>query len=126
MTVDEHDTAVAVRAEALYLLNLLLLPGLAFVALLWLARRSAGGCGELGRCHLRQTVIASLWAGFLLAVVALLIVLLGGLHVPSTWVVLILYFTCCHAALVLFGILGLSRAIAGQLFVYPLIGSKKW
>jgi hypothetical protein len=46
--------------------------------------------------------------------------------VPATWVVLILYFTCCHAALVLFGVLGLARAMAGQVFVYPLIGSKKW
>ncbi|RZI43790.1 hypothetical protein EGT07_08475 [Herbaspirillum sp. HC18] len=125
MTDSEHDMPIAVQAEALYLLNLLLLPGLAFLGLLWLARKHAGA-GELARCHLKQTVVASLWAGFLLTAVVMLILWFGGLHMPATWVVLILYFTCCHAALVLFGVLGLSRAMAGQLFVYPLIGSRKW
>jgi len=126
MTAVERDMEIAVQAEALYLLNLLLLPGLGFIGLLWLVRRHVGSAGDLARCHLKQTLIASLWAGVLLTAVAVMIGLLGGLHVPATWVVLILYFTCCHAVLVLFGILGLARALAGQGFVYPLIGSKKW
>ena len=126
MKSDDIEVSIAVQAEALYLINLLLLPGLAFAYLLWLARRHAGSPDMLARCHLKQTVVASLWAGVLLAAVTVSIVLLGGMHVPATWVVLILYFTCCHAALVLFGVLGLARAMAGQVFVYPLIGSKKW
>jgi hypothetical protein len=126
MKSDDIEVSIAVQAEALYLINLLLLPGLAFAYLLWLARRHGGSTDALARCHLKQTVVASLWAGVLLAAVTVLIVFLGGLHVPATWVVLILYFTCCHAALVLFGVLGLARAMAGQVFVYPLIGSKKW
>lgn len=126
MKSETIEVSTAVQAEVLYLLNLLLFPGLAFIGLLLLVRRHAGSADALTRCHLKQTVVASVWAGVLLTVVAILIVLLGGLLVPATWVVLILYFTCCHAVLVLFGIFGLARAMAGQTYVYPLIGSRTW
>jgi uncharacterized Tic20 family protein len=122
----EADASIAVQAEALYLLNLLMVPGLAFIGLLWLARHHAGSVNPLTRCHLRQTVVASLWAGLLLMAVTTLIVFLGGFQAPATWVVLILYFTCCHSTLVLFGVFGLARAMAGQPYVYPLIGSRTW
>ena len=49
----------------------------------------------------------------------------GGYHQPYTWVVLLLYFTTAHASLVLLGVLGLARAMAGQGFRYPLIGGAK-
>ena len=113
---------IAVGAEALYLVNLLLLPGLGFVALLalWLAHRREAP--PLARCHLRQTLSASRWAGLFLVLANALIVVLGGYRQPATWVVLILYFTTCHATLVLFGIFGLARAMAGKPYVYPLIG----
>lgn len=115
----------AVLAEVLYLVNLLVAPGFGFLGLLWLAQQNRDA-PPLARCHLRQTIVASLWAAVLLLVVALLIVLLGGLHSPYTWMVLLLYFISCHTALILFGVIGLARAMAGQLFVYPLIGSKRW
>lgn len=115
----------AVLAEVLYLVNLLLAPGFGFLGLLWLAH-ARPEAPELGRCHLRQAIVASLWAAVLLLLVALLIVLLGGLHSPYTWMVLLLYFISCHTALILFGVIGLARAMAGQLFVYPLIGSRRW
>lgn len=124
-TPDTH-VSVAVQAEALYLINLLLAPGLGFIGLLWLARHHANDPSELTRCHLRQTIVASLWAGVLLLAVTLLIVWLGGFQNPATWVVLILYFICCHSVLILFGVLGLARAMAKQVFVYPLIGSRQW
>ena len=123
---DDPHAPVAVQAEALYLLNLLLLPGLAFIGLLWLARRHRGIPSELARCHLKQAVVASLWAGVLLAAVTASILMLGGLREPETWVLLILYFTCCHAALALIGIVGLSHAMAGKIYIYPLVGSSQW
>ncbi|WP_088707351.1 hypothetical protein [Noviherbaspirillum denitrificans] len=126
MMEEDPHAPVAVQAEALFLLNLLVLPGLSFAVLLWLAYRHRRSPSPLARCHLKQAVIASLWAGALLTAVAALILVLGGLHKPATWVVLILYFTCCHAALVLFGIVGLSRAMAEKTYVYPLIGSRQW
>lgn len=126
MSRSDSDGAIAVQAEALYLINLMLAPGLAFLALLWLVRRYSGSASALVRCHLRQTVVASLWAGALLMAVTLSIVLLGGMHSPATWMVLILYFVCCHSVLILFGVLGLSRAMSGQIYIYPLIGSRRW
>ena len=61
--------------------------------------------------------------GALLIAVNVLIVLFGGYRAASTWVIALIYFTCCHAALVLFGIFGLARAMAGQPYRYPLIGA---
>lgn len=119
---DPPGQGIAVSAEVLYLANLLLLPGLAFLALLalWFAQRRAAP--PLGRCHLRQTLSASLWAGAILVLANALIIAFGGYQQPATWVIVILYFTTCHSTLVLFGILGLARAMAGKLYVYPLIG----
>lgn len=124
MSPSGNEQTIAVTAEVLYLANLLLLPGLAFLALLvlWAAHRRTAAA--LARCHLRQTVSASLWAGALLILANALIILLGGYHQPSTWVIVILYFTIFHSTLVLLGVLGLARAMAGQRFVYPVIGRR--
>jgi hypothetical protein len=114
--------SLAVLAEVLYLANLLLLPGIAFVVLLVLYYRHIGHAAALPACHLRQTVSASLWAGALLVVANLGIVLLGGYRSPHTWMAVIIYFTTGHATLVLLGVLGLARALAGQPYRFPLIG----
>ena len=122
MSPSDNEQTLAVVAEVLYLANLLLLPGIAFVALLALWAGNRHSASALARCHLRQTLSASLWAGMLLIVANLLVVFLGGYHQPSTWVVVILYFTVFHSTLVLLGVLGLSKAMAGQAYVYPVIG----
>ena len=114
---------LAVTAESLYLINLLLLPGLGFLLLLGLYFRYRNSASLLARVHLRQTVSASLWAGALLILANLLIVVLGGYQTAWTWIIVILYFTTVHATLVLLGILGLARALAGQPCRYPLIGT---
>ncbi len=112
----------AVQAEALYLLNLLLLPGLAFLLLLVLFRRHRNSPDPLVRGHVRQAFAASLIAGLLLIVMPALIALAGDLGQPGTWTVLLLYFVSCHGALVLLGVLGLARALVGQPYTYPLLG----
>jgi uncharacterized Tic20 family protein len=117
-----EGTPLAVTAEVLYLVNLLLLPGLAFAVLLLLYRKHRHSGPALARCHLRQTVAGSVWAGVLLVLVNGLILALGGYHAAGTWVILVLYFTTCHACLVLLGVLGLSKAMAGQQYRYPLLG----
>lgn len=115
-------TTLATMAEALYLTNLLLLPGLAFVVLYWLWWRHRETAPPLGRAHLAQTMAGSLWAGGLLVIVNAVIILLGGYDGPWTWVVVITYFTFCHSMLVVFGAYGLAKAMAGQCWRYPLIG----
>jgi len=109
-------------AEALYLLNLLLLPGIAFAVLcgLYITRRRTAG--PVVRNHLRQALVASLWAGVLLVLVSAVALLFGGLDNPGTWVFLVLYFALCHSTLILLGVLGLVRAMQGQTFRYSVIG----
>ena len=127
---DEHTAidakvpgqTVAVWAESLYLANMLLLPGPPFLALLYLYSRHARSQGGLAACHLRQTLAGSLWAVALLGVANAVIILLGGYDAPSTWVVVILYFVCCHSALVMLGMVGLAKAMSGQPFRYPVVG----
>ncbi len=114
--------SLATAAEALYLANLLVLPGIAFVILMFLFLRRARTAPPLARCHLRQTVSASIWAGIMLLLVNGLIILLGGYASSTTWIIVILYFTTVHASLVLLGTVGLAKAMAGRPFVFPLIG----
>jgi len=113
---------LAVLAESLFLINLLLLPGLAFAALfaLWLKNRNSAP--PLARQHLRQTTFVSLVGGFLIVALSGLILALGGLDWAWTWVVLVLYFTCIHSTLVLLGMYGLIKAMSGQVWRFPLIG----
>ncbi len=113
---------LAVSAEALYLANLLVVPGIGFLILAYLRFRSPVDGRPLAAAHLAQAFVASLWGGGLLVLVNLLIVLLGGYHSTHTWVLLILYFTVCHSTLVLLGVVGLAKAMAGQCWRYPLIG----
>ena len=116
------DTRVAVTAQSLLLINLLLLPGLAFLVLLflYLGQRQSGS--DFSRFHLRQSLSASLWAGILLVACNLAILLVGGYDGPWTWVILITYFTMAHSTLVILGTFGLIKAMAGQYWRYPLIG----
>lgn len=113
---------LAVAAESLYLVNLLILPGLAFVILVVLYWRYARAAPPLARCHLRQTLAASVWAGLIIIAASVAIVLLGGYRAPATWVIIVLYVTLGHASLVLFGVMGLAKAMSGQRYVYPLMG----
>ncbi|MGB8148042.1 MAG: hypothetical protein WCF00_06645 [Azonexus sp.] len=115
---------LAVLAEALYLINLLLLPGLAFAGLLALWLKNKDSAPPLARQHLRQTTFVSLVGGFLIVTLSGLILALGGLDWAWTWVVLVLYFTCIHSTLVLFGMYGLIKAMAGQVWRFPLIGPR--
>ena len=113
---------IAVAAEALYLANLMVVPGVAFVALVVLWFRERDRAPALARGHLRQTVAASLWAGALLIVANAAIILGGGYKAAHTWVIVILYFTTCHSTLIFLGAIGLAKALAGKPFHYPLIG----
>jgi uncharacterized Tic20 family protein len=113
---------LAVLAEALYLINLLLLPGIAFVLLLGLWLKYKDSAPALARQHLKQTTFVSMIGGFLIIVLSALIVALGGLNWEWTWVILIIYFTCVHSTLVLLGMYALIKAMNGQTWRFPLIG----
>lgn len=116
---------LAVAAEALFLINLMLLPGLAFVALLVLWRRHRDHPDPLVRNHLRQTGWTCIWGGLLLVTISVGIFLLGGFDNPWSWVIGVLYFTFVHSSLILLGVLGLARAINGRAWRYPLFGPRE-
>ncbi len=119
---DQPGKGLAILAEALYLANLLILPGVAFIALAWIFFHHSANAPSLARCHLRQTMSASIWAGVLLLLANAVIILLGGYDSPSTWIVVILYFTTVHATLVLLGTMGIARAMSGRHYHFPLVG----
>ena len=54
-----------------------------------------------------------------------LVMLLGGFDNPWTWVIGILYFLLVHAGLILLGVMGLSRAINGRSWRYPVFGPRE-
>lgn len=115
---------LAVLAEALYLVNLLLAPGLAFGVLWWLWRKHRLTAPPLARQHLRQTLWVSVVAGVLIVCLSALLVAAGGLQSPWTWVVVLTYFVCVHGTLVLLGMVGLSKAMAGRPWRYPVVGPR--
>ena len=123
-TEEKAGQNLAVLAEALFLTNLLLAPGIAFAVLLWLWLRHKDSAPLLARQHLKQTTFVSLWGGLLLVTLTALLILVGGLAWEYTWVLVILYFTCIHSTLVLFGVFALTKAMAGQPWRYPLIGPR--
>lgn len=113
---------LAILAESLFLANLLVAPGIAFGVLLWLWQKHKASAPLLARQHLKQATFVSLYGGILIVSLSALFLVLGGLDWEWTWVVVILYFTCFHSTLVMFGMFGLAKAMAGQVWRYPLIG----
>lgn len=120
--MDDRDRSLAITAETLFLLNLLLLPGVAFALLLGTYVLFGGSASALARNHLAQTVGVSLVGGALIVCVIGLILALGGFDSGYTWMVVVLYFTFIHSSLILMGVMGLVKAMAGQRFRYPLVG----
>lgn len=118
----EAGTRLAIAAEALYLANLLLVPVIAFLVLSVLFMRTDKDTPPLAASHINQAFSSSLWAGILLIIVNGLILLTGGYQGVLIWTLVILYFTVCHSALVLFGVVGLAKAMAGQCWRFPLVG----
>lgn len=121
-SADDRGQRLAVAAECLYLVNLTFLPVMAFVVLLWLYSTRTADTPSLALCHMRQALFGSLWAGVLLVLLNVVILLLGGYRSSHTLIALILYFFSAHSALIVLGMVGLSKALAGKPFVYPLIG----
>ena len=113
---------LAVIAEALFLANLLVAPGIAFGLLFWLWHKNKDRAPPLARQHLKQATFVSLYGGLLIVSLTGLFLAIGGLNWEWTWVVVILYFTCIHSTLVMFGMFALAKAMAGQVWRFPLIG----
>lgn len=103
---------VAIIAQSLYLANLLLLPGLSFIALIVYFYREKLSLA-IARIHLYRSLQLSVLAGFLIIVVPALVIILSP-QFDASLMVMLLYFVTIHAALVLVGMLNLARAMSGR------------
>jgi len=124
---DQHEVdgqSLAVLAESLYVANLLILPFLAFIILAFIFLKRHGSAPPLAQSHLEQTMSASIGIAIMFIVCAGIIMLLKlwGLEDVSVWVVIVIVFTILHATMVLFGVLGLAKAMAGKCWRYPVFG----
>ena len=117
----QTSPAPAIWAEGLFLLHLTLLPGIAWLAL-YVLKKMTRSNSPLVRCHVDQTLRAGAWVFWGYVLLAGLIVWLGGIYQPVSWVVLEIYFPFIHGAWLMMGILGLTRAMSGQLWRFPLVG----
>ncbi len=116
---------LAIAAEALFVINLMLLPGIAFLVLMVLWFKHRNHPDPLVRNHLRQTGWTCIWGGTLLVSTSVGIFVLGGFNNPWSWVIGVLYFTFVHSTLILLGVLGLARAANGRSWRYPVFGPRE-
>ena len=107
---------LAIISQSLYLANLLLLPGICFLILLWFFIRQKNQ-NNWGRIHLYRALQISAIGGIALAVIPLAFIFLSH-NASSSLMLMLLYFVTMHAAFVLIGMLNLSRAMANKMPVF--------
>ena len=118
------ECKLAGRGYLAYLANLTLFPLIGFIWQWWLWRSAKHAHYSFALASISQAVFGSVFAGTLLTIATALIVFFGSLHSPWTWVILILYFTTCHACLILLGVVGYARSSAGKSFKF--LQPKSW
>lgn len=111
----------AVLAEALFIANLTILPGIALAALLvlWLRHRHDA---DLAALHLEQALFTTVWAGAIALGTVLVSLQLGGTGVPLTWAILLPALVLIHTTLIVLGVVALTRALSAQPWRYPVLG----
>lgn len=122
--LSQQQRKLAAVAQGLYLVNITILPIFAFIILIFLYFKNRASMHMTTLCHFRQSILANILSGFLLCVVSLVILLTGSFDSPYTWMILLLYFISIHSVLILYGVFGLIKALAGDAYQYPIIG--KW
>ena len=115
---------LAILAESLYVANLLIIPFAGFIILGFIFLKKHGDAPPLAQSHLEQTVAASIGIAIMFIAFAGIIMLLRmwGLEAVAVWIIAVIVFTIIHATMVLFGVLGLAKAMAGKCWRYPVFG----
>ncbi|UZE97507.1 hypothetical protein [Alkalimarinus alittae] len=114
-----EQQSLANQAEAWYLCNLLVLPGISFIILARLFIKHGGGDRSLiGTNHVRQTFFMSLLGGGLVFCGCTGLYLWLG-NTGNAWMWIIMYFTLVHTSFVMWGILGLAWSLAKKPIAYP-------
>ena len=117
----------AVAGEGLYLLNLLF-PGLPLLVLAWLYFRKRKGISLYLNGHLIQPLIAGIISTCLFIIINLVAAVSGGyssldnLVSIHSLVALEVYILLVALPFIVPGLLGLTKAMAGQSYRYPFLG----
>jgi len=106
----------AIIYQSLYLINLLLLPGIAFVVLLWLFKKQHKQFGWQ-KIHLFRSVQLSFLAGFFMIIMPLFIIYFAK-QFEAAILIVVVYFISVHAFFVMLGMLNIARAMSRKLPVF--------
>lgn len=106
----------ASNASLASLLNLTILPGIGFIWLLLIYKktRQESTPQAIDSYHARLGIKINLFAAAALFLVSALMILFGGFNSPWTWVYVISYFTMVHTIFIVFAIWALVRAWSGD------------
>lgn len=116
---NQQQKDLAIKAQAWYLANLLIAPGISFVILLRLFLQCRNDDQQLlGVDHVRHTFYMSIIGGVSVISGCLLLFVFGG-NSGESWMGIIIYFTIMHSSFVLWGVLGLAWAMAEQTVRFP-------
>ena len=109
---NEIQLKQASNAAMASLLNLTILPGISFIALLLIYKKTEPG--TIGRYHAILGLKINVIAAAVLFLVSALMILLGGFNSPWTWVYVISYFTIVHTLFIVLALWALVRAWSGD------------
>jgi uncharacterized Tic20 family protein len=111
----------AAFAEAFFIANLLFI-GIFYIALWWLYLRNYKNTSEVGKNHLKQTLlVASITTGIAL-LMNIGIVLTTGYASLAGLFMAELYLMLVVPIFLIMGILGFTKAAKDEKFTFPLIG----
>jgi len=113
---------LASRAHLLFLLNITFLPVIAFVLLLINASSAPVTQSAFLQHHYRQSLWANIISGILLLGLSSLLLVIGDISSPYTWMTLLIYFTCIHSLLILLALYATVKTSAGVDYDYPVLG----
>lgn len=118
-----QDNQFAIIYQSLYLANLLLLPIISFLALIYYFHKATQEnpkgvrLSRYNRIHLYRCIQISALAGVLLGVAPVFYIFYSAQFSTSVMVV-VFYFVTLHACFVLIGMFNLARAMAKKLPVF--------
>ncbi len=109
---NEQQLKNASNAALASLLNLTVLPGISFIALLFIYKKTQPN--NIDHYHAVLGIKINVMAAIALFLVSALMILLGGFNSPWTWVYVISYFTIVHTIFIVFAIWALVRSWSGD------------
>jgi hypothetical protein len=102
----------ASNAALASILNLTILPGLGFIALVLIYKKTKPNA--IDHYHALLGLKINIIAAAVLLLVSALMIALGGFASPWTWVYVITYFIIVHTAFIIFSLWALVRAWSGD------------